>query len=286
MRRLIIALLVAFMVTAPVFAVSGFSVTLGEATDSNPSYRNAVMDYFKSKTDKDINSANIKIVTASEVNEVSRGVTGRVYSPSQILSCAMVDLSYSDGIKVSVDTGKIRVVTPEMYASALRSSGIDRGYVVVTSPVPASGEAALAGVLKSYEVAVGEEIPEEAKKASVEEIYLQSRLVNETNATGDEVAQLFDEVKNRTQDQNLQNPDDIKNIVVDVSQQMNINLTENQVQQVADSVSASQRVQGNLTEFKQRLESVSQQFGGSGILDQIYAFLQSIYDYIVGMTSP
>ena len=45
MRRLIIALLVAFMVTAPVFAVSGFSVTLGEATDSNPSYRNAVMDY-------------------------------------------------------------------------------------------------------------------------------------------------------------------------------------------------------------------------------------------------
>ncbi|WBF07393.1 DUF1002 domain-containing protein [Methanothermobacter thermautotrophicus] len=286
MRQILPLILIAFLVAAPVFAVSGFSVTLGEATSSNPSYKSAVMDYFKAKTDKDLQSADIKIVTASEVNEVSRGVTGHVYAPSQILSCAMVDLSYSDGIKVSVDTSKIRVVTPEMYASALRSSGIDRGYVVVTSPVPASGEAALAGVLKSYEIAVGEQIPEEAKRVSVEEIYLQSRLVNETNATGDRVAELFDEVKNRTQSQNLQDPADIQRVVVDVSQQMNINLTETQVQQVADSVAASQRVQGSLTEFKQRLEGVSQQVGGSGILDQIYAFLQSIYNYIMGIASP
>ena len=61
------------------------------------------------------------------------------------------------------------------------------------------------------------------------------------------MAELFDEVKNRTQNQNLQDPADIQRVVVDVSQQMNINLTETQVQQVADSVAASQRVQGSLT---------------------------------------
>ena len=34
------------------------------------------------------------------------------------------------------------------------------------------------------------------------------------------------------------------------------------------------------------LEVVSQQVGGSGILDQIYAFLQDIYNYIMGIASP
>ncbi len=286
MRKLVLGLLIVIMVTAPVFAASGFSITLGEATDSNPAYRNSVLNYFKSKTDRDINSADIRVIRASEVNEVSKGITGLVYSPSQILSCAMVDLSYSEGIKVSVDASKIRVVTPEMYANALRSSGIDRGYVVVTSPVPASGEAALAGVLRSYEIAVGQEIPEEAKKVSIEEIYLQSQLANDTNATGDQIAQLFGEVKNQTENRNLQDPADIQNVVVNVAQDMNINLSDNQVQQVADSVAASQRVQGNLTDFKQKLESMSKQAGGADILQQIYDFLVGIYNYIVGMTSP
>ena len=61
----------------------------------------------------------------------------------------MVDLSYNQGIDVVVDTSKITVVTPKMYANALESCGINNGYVVVTSPVSASGEAALAGVLDS-----------------------------------------------------------------------------------------------------------------------------------------
>ena len=47
-----------------------------------------------------------------------------------------------------------------MYATALKSTGIESGYVVVTSPVSATGESALTGVMKSYEIAVGTPIPE------------------------------------------------------------------------------------------------------------------------------
>ena len=35
MRKLVLGLLIVIMVTAPVFAASRFSITLGEATDSN-----------------------------------------------------------------------------------------------------------------------------------------------------------------------------------------------------------------------------------------------------------
>jgi uncharacterized protein YpuA (DUF1002 family) len=197
----------------------------------------------------------------------------------------MVDLSYQNGIKVIVDKSKVTVVTPQMYANALQSSGIDRGYVVVSSPVPATGEAALAGVLKSYELAVGTPIPEEAKKASTEELYLETQLVNQTGQNGDKVAQLFSDVKNQTQSQNLQNPDEIKVIVVNVANQMNINLSNNQTQQIADSVANSQKVRSNLTNFQDKLQGISQQVSNPGFVDQITNFLQEILNYVQGLVS-
>lgn len=285
MKKYIAGFLLVLVLTAPIYAVSGFSITIGEATNSNAAYKSSMLTYFQSKTDKNISDATTKVITAAEVNQVSQNVTGLVYPSSKIFSCAMVDLSYNDGIKVIVDKSKVTVVTPQMYANALQSSGIDRGYVVVSSPVPASGEAALTGVLKSYEIAVGTPIPEEAKQASTEELYLETQLVNQTGQSGDDIAQLFSDVKNQTQNQNLQDPDQIKVIVVNVANQMNINLSDNQTQQIADSVANSQKVRGNLTNFQNQLQNISQQVSNPGFLDQITSFLQGIINYVQGLIS-
>lgn len=285
MKKYMAGFLLVLVLIAPIYAVSGFSITLGEATNNNAAYKNSMLSYFQSKTDKNVTDANTKVITASEVNSVSKNVTGLVYPSSKIFSCAMVDLSYQNGIKVIVDKSKVTVVTPQMYANALQSSGIDRGYVVVSSPVPATGEAALAGVLKSYEIAVGTPIPEEAKKASTEELYLETQLVNQTGQNGDKVAQLFSDVKNQTQSQNLQNPDEIKVIVVNVANQMNINLSDNQTQQIADSVANSQKVRSNLTNFQDKLQGINQQVSNPGFVDQITSFLQEILNYVQGLVS-
>lgn len=285
MKKYMAGFLLVLVLIAPIYAVSGFSITLGEATNNNAAYKNSMLNYFQSKTDKNVTDANTKVITASEVNTISKNITGLVYPSSKIFSCAMVDLSYQKGIKVIVDKSKVTVVTPQMYANALQSSGIDRGYVVVSSPVPATGEAALAGVLKSYEIAVGTPIPEEAKKASTEELYLETQLVNQTGQNGDKVAQLFSDVKNQTQSQNLQNPDEIKVIVVNVANQMNINLSNNQTQQIADSVANSQKVRSNLTNFQDKLQGISQQVSNPGFVDQITSFLQEILNYVQGLVS-
>ncbi|MDO9043970.1 MAG: DUF1002 domain-containing protein [Methanobacteriaceae archaeon] len=285
MKKYMAGFLLVLVLIAPIYAVSGFSITLGEATNNNAAYKNSMLSYFQSKTDKNVTDANTKVITASEVNDISKNITGLVYPSSKIFSCAMVDLSYQNGINVIVDKSKVTVVTPQMYANALQSSGIDRGYVVVSSPVPATGEAALAGVLKSYEIAVGTPIPEEAKKASTEELYLETQLVNQTGQNGDKVAQLFSDVKNQTQSQNLQNPDEIKVIVVNVANQMNINLSNNQTQQIADSVANSQKVRSNLTNFQDKLQGISQQVSNPGFVDQITSYLQEILNYVQGLVS-
>lgn len=288
MKKFIVGFLLLLVFMAPLYASSqdvvGFSVILGETTHNNENYQNSMLNYFQTKTDKDVSQIPVKIITASEVNEISQSITGINYNSKQIFSCAMVDLSYTEGIKVEVDESKVTLVTPQMYANALQSSGIEKGYVVVSSPLAASGEAALAGVLKSYEIAVGMPLPEEAKKASTEELYLGTQLIEETGENPDNIAELFSEVKNQTQAENLQETQEIKMIVVNVANQLNINLSEKQAEEVAQSVSNSQKVQDNLTEFKDQLDNVSEQVSSQGlfqdILDQISGFLEWAADYL------
>ena len=269
---------------SPVYSASGFAVTYGETTYANANLKTTMNSYFQSKTSKNITDATSKVVTASEVNAISTNITGNTYPSSQIFSCAMVDLSYNQGIDVVVDTSKITVVTPKMYANALESCGINNGYVVVSSPVSASGEAALAGVLDSYEIAVGTPIPEQAKKAATEELHTQTQIANQTGQDPNKIADLFSNAKNQVQSQNLQDPTKIKVIVVNVANNMNIHLTDQQAQQIANTMSDSQKAQSSLTDFKNQLQNATNQATKSGgIIDQIMNYLHSIYNYLTNI---
>ena len=284
MRRLLLLLIIIVVALSPVYSAQGLAITYGETTYSNQAYKDTMYNYFQSHSDKDLKDANYRVITASEVNSISKNITGRNYKSSQIFSCALVDLSYSQGIKIIVDTSKVKTVTSKMYATALKSSGIENGYVVVSSPVVASGESALAGVLKSYELAVGTPIPEEAKKAATEELYVETQLVNQTGQNPDTIADLFDKTKVEVQKQNLQDPAQIKIVVINLANNMNINLSDQQAQQIAEAISNSQKAQGSLTEFKNQLQQATQEATqAQGILAQITAFLENLFSYLQGL---
>ncbi len=286
MKKLALGLILIIMIISPIYGVSGFAITYGETTYANADWKNSMNTYFQSKTSKNISDATSKVVTASEVNAIAMNITGRTYPSSQIFSCAMVDLSYSQGINVVVDTSKITVVTPKMYSNALKSTGINNGYVVVSSPISASGEAALAGVLESYEVAVGTPIPDQAKKAATEELYTETQIVNQTGQSPDKIADLFSKAMDQVQNQNLQDPAQIKVIVINVANSMNINLSDQQAQQIANSLANSQQAQSSLTDFKNKLQSVTSQATQSGgIIEQIMNYLQSIFNYLSSLVS-
>ncbi|WP_350226338.1 DUF1002 domain-containing protein [Methanobacterium ferruginis] len=283
MKRLLLALIVLMVLLTPIYSAStsGFAITYGETTYNNPSYKSTVLNYFKTQTSKNLDDATSKVITASEVNQISKNITGRTYNSNQIFSCALVDLSYSQGIKIVVDTSKVTTVTSKMYANALKSSGIENGYVVVTSPVTATGESALTGVLKSYEIAVGTSIPEEAKQAATEELYTETKIANQTGQDPDKIANLFDEVKQEVSSQNLQDPAQIKVIVINIANNMNINLSDEQAQQIADALANSQKAQSSLSDFKNQLQIATQQASQSqGILEQIWNYVQSFIDYL------
>jgi uncharacterized protein YpuA (DUF1002 family) len=283
-KKLLIGIIIVLMTLSPIYAASGFVITFGEATNSNQAWKDSVLSYFQSHTDKNVINATTKVITASEVNVISQNISGVTYQTNQIVSCAMVDLSYTHGIDVVVDTSKITLVTPLMYENALRSTGITNGYVVVTSPVPATGESALTGVLESYEIAVGTNIPADAQKAATEVIYTQTQISNQTGQSPDKIANLFEQTQKQVQSKNLQDPSQIKIIVINVANSMNINLTDQQSQQIANSLSDAQKAQGDLSNFKTQLQNVSQQSSQSNsIIDQIINYINSIINYLMSL---
>ena len=243
MKKSIIALILVILmlgVLIPTIASAdskGLVVCYGETTYGNQDYKNTVDNFFKSNSNTNLNDADVHVVYANDVNAISSGISQETYGSGDILSSALIDLNSGDGITISVDSSKITLVTADMYKSALDSAGITKGHVYVTSPVEATGESALAGIMKSYEEATDVEIPEEVKQAANQEIQVESEIVSDSNLTGDDVAKVVSDVKEEVQQDNITDKETIVTIINNVAVNNNINISESNVDKLADTIS-------------------------------------------------
>ena len=251
------------------------AVTYGETTYYNENYKSIVDNYFKSNSNADLKNANETIITANDVNKISADISQRTYNSNQILSCAMVDLSSNNDINIDVDKSKITTVTPSMYKSALKSSGITKGNVIVTSPTTATGESALAGVMKSYETATGKEIPEDLKNAANKEIYAQSQVVNDTNASADDVAKLVEEVKDEVAKENTTDHNTIITIINNVASNNNIQISDNDINILADSVQDTQEVKDQAVEYQSQISDYINSSEAQSIMGRIWNIINT-----------
>ena len=286
MRKITIAIL-ALIVVAMLIPV-GFSgeansvvITYGETTHANSEYKSIVDNFFKTQAKADLNSADSKIITADQVNKISGGITGKYYNSNQILSSALVDLNDNDNLKVSVDKSKITTVTGDMYISALKSAGITKGHVYVTSPVQATGESALAGIMNSYEQATDVKIPETVKQAATDEIYTEAQIVNNSGVDADKLSDLVDDVKNEVSRDNVTDHARIVNIINNYVQNNNINITNNDIENLADSIQQVQNVQGDVNHYKDKVGNIignttNGGFSLDGLFDWFKSFINGI----------
>lgn len=286
MRKITIAIL-ALIVVAMLIPV-GFSgeansvvITYGETTHANSEYKSIVDNFFKTQAKADLNSADSKIITADQVNKISGGITGKYYNSNQILSSALVDLNDNDNLKVSVDKSKITTVTGDMYISALKSAGITKGHVYVTSPVQATGESALAGIMNSYEQVTDVKIPETVKQAATDEIYTEAQIVNNSGVDADKLSDLVDDVKNEVSKDNVTDHARIVNIINNYVQNNNINITNNDIENLADSIQQVQNVQGDVNHYKDKVGNIignttNGGFSLDGLFDWFKSFINGI----------
>lgn len=278
----VLALILVGMLIPTGFATdSNVVITYGEATYSNSDYKSFVDNFFTSQSNVDIKNVATKIITADQVNQISGGITGKSYSSDQILSSALVDLNDNADLKVSVDKSKITTITGEMYISALKSAGITSGHVYVTSPVEATGESALAGIMNSYEEATDVEIPESVKQAANDEISTEAEIVDNSGVDANELADLVNQVKDEVASDNVTDHDTIVNIINNYVQNNNINITNSDIENLANSIEQVQNVQGDVNYYKDQVSDILGDTSGSGFsLDGLLNWIKSFVNGI------
>ncbi|MBE6505847.1 MAG: DUF1002 domain-containing protein [Methanobrevibacter sp.] len=275
MRKSLIGIILLSIVIVGIALPIGFSaqsdtkvITYGETTYNNANYKSIVDNFFNQQAKVDVKNIESKIISAGEVNKVASTITGKTYTSGQIFSSALVDLSEQGNIKVTVDKSKITTITAEMYISALKSAGITHGHVYVTSPVSATGESALTGIMNSYEAATDVQIPETVKQAANEEIYTEAEIVEKDNVTADQLTKLVDDVKDTVQKDNITDHKTIVNIIYNYTVNNNINMTNSSIENLATSIGGVQAVQGDVQNYTNKVtEFVGNNAGGFSLND-------------------
>ena len=285
MKKITIAILalilVGMLIPAGFSTDSNVVITYGETTYANSNYKSIVDSFFASQSNLDVNNIGTKIITADEVNQVSSGITGKYYSSNQILSSALLDLNDNDNLEVSVDKSKITTITGDMYISALKSAGITKGHVYVTSPVEATGESALAGIMNAYEQVTDVEIPDSVKEAANDEIYTEAEIVDNSGVSADELAQLVDNVKQEVSADNITDHDTIVNIINTYVQNNNINITNNDIENLADTIEQVQNVQGDVSYYQDQVSGFLDENSNGGFsLDGLFNWIKSFVNGI------
>ena len=264
MHKRILAICVAIFLALAVIP-TGFAdnsdqvvITYGETAYMNQQYKSIVDNYFAGKTNVNINDIDSKVITAGDVNKISGGFSGKQYNSNQIFSSALLDLNQNGEITVDVDNS-ITTITPEMYMSALKSAGIQGGHVYVTSPVSATGESALAGIMDCYEEATDVEIPDNVKEA----------------------AKLVDDVKEKVSEDNITDHATIVNIINDYSTTYNINISDNDIENLAYTIEQVQSVQDDANAYKEQISDfVDSSSSGNGFsLDGLFNSILSIFNF-------
>lgn len=192
------------------------------------------------------------------------------------------------GAGLNVETNNITWVSKEMYTNALTTASVTDAEIYITAPFDVSGTAALTGIIKAYETTTGEEIPEEQKQVANEEMVTTAQLGDDIGQ--EEATNLIERIKEEVAAQNPETIQEIQVIINNISNELNITLTDAQVDQLAALFDKMKDLNINWDQVNEQIDKAKEQWDsfksseeGQGILQSIITFLQSIVDAIAGL---
>ncbi|MGM7635475.1 DUF1002 domain-containing protein [Bacillus sp. Hm123] len=255
-------------------------VTLGE--NLTPAQKEQVLEQMDVPKD---------VTTVTVSNEEEHKYLGNYIPKAQIGSRAISSSKITmkeKGYGINVQTNNISWVSKEMYTNALSTAGVKDADVLVTAPFEVSGTAGLTGLIKAYETSTGEKIPEDQKQVANEEMVTTAKLGDQIGQQ--EATDLMQGIKEEIAKQNPQTIQDIQIIINNVSNELNIQLTQEQIDQLAALFDRMKdlninwdQVTNQLDKAKDRWNDFKNSEEGQGFFQSIIDFFQSIIDWIAGL---
>ncbi|SDW24559.1 Uncharacterized protein YpuA, DUF1002 family [Marinococcus luteus] len=261
-------------------AAGDVTVTLGQ--DLSSDQRSSLLE------EMDVTEGEVPVVEVT--NEEEYQYLGDYLSSSEIGSRALSSAritAVEDGEGIDIETNKIDTVTEGMYANALATAGVEDAEVYVTAPFEVSGTAALTGILKAYEQQNNVNISEDQKQVANEEIAKTSELGEDIGK--EEATTLITQIKQEINNTEINNTEDIRVIVQNVSGDMNIELSEEQTDELVSLFDRMQNLNIDWSQMENQLDKASENIDSfvnsedtQNFLSRIVAFLEQMLDSVQG----
>jgi len=260
-------------------------VTLG--ADLTEDEKTAMLEYFGVSE----NEVTIIEVNNQEERSYLEGIATESEIGTRTYSCAYI-MPTNNG-EINVKTAHLTWVSTSMIANTLVTAGIDSCDVIAAAPRDVSGTGALTGIIKAYEKVTDEQLDEEKTELAMEELYETAQLGSDIGQ--DQASAIMNEVKQQVLKDEVTDASDVEDIVKEVSEYYDVNLTEEQTEKVASLMSniASQdydydSIKGTMEGLQDKLvgslENIDESFlensEGGGILAAIGNFFASIFKAI------
>ena len=255
-RNMIAALLCSACLVAgsvnPVFADASKVVTLG--ADLTDAQKQTMMKYFNVSSDQ----VQVMTITNEDEHKHLDNIAPQSQIGSRTLSCAYVKPTQSGGIKVR--TANLNWVTGNMIATTLSTSGVKNCEVVAACPMEVSGTGALTGIQMAYETASGQKLDETKKELATEEMVVTGNLADSVGQN--DATTVINQAKMQVIADNVQNADDIYNIVVNISNNNNVTLTDDEINTIVNLLQQISQQDYDYSEMQETLERVNDNVTG------------------------
>ncbi|MBS3198853.1 DUF1002 domain-containing protein [Turicibacter bilis] len=210
-------------------------------------------------------------------------------------SSAYVKLTDQGGINVS--SKNVSLVTNEMFANALITSGILNCEVIVSAPFMVTGESALAGILAGAEEIMGESLSEENKIVAKEEIDTTLEIAdeilnnpdNEINSSSDSstvASGIINDIKQQVI-KDSPNSTQMEQIIVNVTNNYGVELSEESTERIANLMEDVNKLDIDYNDIKETMknigDSISESLKEAGVKLKESGVLEKIGNWFVDL---
>lgn len=280
-RKIISILIIAVMLMGLILPV--FNLVLADTiqavvslgADLTIEQQKQMLDYMN--VDRD--DINLVTVTNEEEAAYLKGTSAEDKIGTRAISSAYVE-ELEKGKGISVETYNITWVSEDMYANALVTAGVKDARVIAAAPFKVSGTAALTGIIKAFEEITGRKLDEDAKRVANEEMVVTGELGEEL---GDKkkASELVKRVKEEVVEKGITDREDIKRIILEIQQDLNIKLDESQIQQLLNLMDKLKNIDINLKDLKEQVTKIGEKVRDiAENNEEVKSFLQKIVDLL------
>ena len=191
------------------------------------------------------------------------------------------------GEGIDVTTKNITYCTAGMYENALTTAGVTDANVTVAGPCNITGTAALVGAMNAYEDMTGENISSESKDAATNELVVTSKLADQLNDS-EKAEQFLALIKEKVLSDDAKTKEDINTIIDECSKDLDVNITDDQREQIAELMQKINKLDLNVNDLKEQASKIYDKLSemdidAQGIFAKIKTVLSSIFAALSGL---